>query len=166
MLDVMHRLLSATEFPILGLPQPYLARRDLVLEIASGSGEHVLHFARASNPGLEFQPSDPDPVSRASIDAWTAALGLANVRPAIALDASAEAWPIGNTDAMLCINMNHIAPWAATVDLMRGAARVLAAQSGEDGHSFRLVEAMSADNLPAVIRRRVKIIGDCDAALR
>jgi hypothetical protein len=72
-----------------------------------------------------FQPSDPDPAHRASIDAWTAALGLANVRPAIALDVTAEVWPVEAADALLCSNMIHIAPWAAAVGLMRGAGRVL-----------------------------------------
>ena len=110
---------------ILGVLRRYLPRRGSVLEIASGSGEHVAHFARAGDPGLEFQPSDPDPTARASIDAWVAALGLPNVRPAIALDASAEVWPLQNVDAVLCINMIHIAPWSATVGLLRGAARVL-----------------------------------------
>jgi Protein of unknown function (DUF938) len=73
----------------------------------------------------EFQPSDSDPTARASIDAWAAALGVTNVRPAIALDASAEVWPVQHADAVLCINMIHIAPWAATLGLVRGAERVL-----------------------------------------
>lgn len=111
--------------PILAVLQDYLPQRGLVLEIASGSGEHVVHFARASDPGLVFQPSDADPVARGSIDAWIAALGLTNVRPAAAIDATAHDWPVLRADAVLCINMIHIAPWAATVGLMRGAARVL-----------------------------------------
>jgi SAM-dependent methyltransferase len=110
---------------ILDVLQRCLPRRGLVLEVASGSGEHVVHFARASGPGLEFQPSDSDPTARASIDAWAAALGVTNVRPAIALDASAEVWPVQHADAVLCINMIHIAPWAATLGLVRGAERVL-----------------------------------------
>jgi SAM-dependent methyltransferase len=97
----------------------------LVLEVASGSGEHAVHFAQAF-PYLEFQPSDPDADARASIDAWVASLGLANVRPAIALDAATDMWPIATADAVLCINMIHIAPWQAAVGLMRGAAKVLA----------------------------------------
>ena len=68
--------------------QDYLPQRGLVLEIASGSGERVVHFARASDPGLVFQPSDADPAARGSIDAWIAALGLTNVRPAAAIDAT------------------------------------------------------------------------------
>jgi SAM-dependent methyltransferase len=111
--------------PILRLLQQHLPRRGLVLEIASGSGEHIVHFAGASDPALTFQPSDADPAARRSIDAWTAALGLPNVRAAIAIDATSEYWAIPHADAVLCINMIHMAPWAATVGLMRGAARVL-----------------------------------------
>ncbi len=111
--------------PILQVLRDQLPSRGLILEVASGSGEHVIHFAKAAAPDLVFQPSDPDPVARASIDAWTAAAGLANVRPAIALDAVSERWPISSADGVICINMIHIAPWAAAVGLMRGAAHVL-----------------------------------------
>jgi SAM-dependent methyltransferase len=110
--------------PILDVLKQHLPARGLVLEVASGTGEHVVHFAQAC-PDLVFQPSDPDPAHRASIDAWTAALGFANVRPAIALDVTAEVWPVEAADALLCSNMIHIAPWAAAVGLMRGAGRVL-----------------------------------------
>lgn len=110
--------------PILEVLRQHLPARGLVLEVASGSGEHVMHFAHGL-PGLTFQPSDPEPEHRASIDAWAAALGLANVRPAIALDATAGTWPIATADAVLCINMVHVAPWAATVGLVRGAGRIL-----------------------------------------
>ena len=111
--------------PILEVLRPYLPSRGLVLEVASGTGEHVTHFAKASAPDLIFQPTDPDPGACASIDAWTAALGLRNIRPAIALDAASEVWPIACADSVLCINMIHITPWAATVGLMRGSAAVL-----------------------------------------
>ncbi|MCW5734034.1 MAG: DUF938 domain-containing protein [Enhydrobacter sp.] len=110
--------------PILDVLQPHLPARGMVLEVASGTGEHTAHFAQAL-PGLSFQPSDPDEAARASIDAWTAALGLANVRPALALDAAAETWPIDKADAIVCINMIHISPWASTAGLIRGAARLL-----------------------------------------
>jgi SAM-dependent methyltransferase len=110
--------------PILDILRRHLPPRGVVLEVASGSGEHVAHFAQAC-PDLAFQPSDPDFAHRASTDAWSAALGLANVRPAIDLDASADTWPVASADAILCINMIHIAPWAAVVGLVRGAARVL-----------------------------------------
>jgi SAM-dependent methyltransferase len=111
--------------PILDVLRRHLPSRGLVLEMASGSGEHVVRFAQAF-PDLLFQPSDIDPDARASINAWRAKLGLSNVRPAIALAAMAEAWPIDAADAVLCINMIHIAPWAAAEGLVRGAARVLA----------------------------------------
>ena len=111
--------------PILEVLRPYLPSRGLVLEVASGTGEHATHLAKASAPDLIFQPSDPDPDARASIDAWTAALGLQNIRKAIALDAAAEVWPIAGADSVLCINMIHITPCAVTVGLMRGSAAVL-----------------------------------------
>jgi SAM-dependent methyltransferase len=110
---------------ILAVLARHLPAHGLVLELASGSGEHAAHFA-AALPGLVFQPSDPDAASRASIDAWGAGAGLANLRKAIALDATAPDWPIDAADAVLCINMIHIAPWAATTGLMQGAARILA----------------------------------------
>jgi hypothetical protein len=102
----------------------HLPAAGTVLEIASGSGEHVIHFAQAL-PSHTFQPSDPDPDARASIDAWVAASGQHNVQPALALDAAAGVWPIGRADAVLCINMIHISPWDATAGLMRGASKVL-----------------------------------------
>ncbi len=110
--------------PILDVLRPHLPARGLVLEVASGSGEHTAHFAQAL-PDLTFQPSDPDELARASIDDWAATLGLANVRPALELDAAAETWPITNADAIVCINMIHIAPWKSAVGLTRGAARIL-----------------------------------------
>jgi SAM-dependent methyltransferase len=111
--------------PILEVLRRELPRTGLVLEIASGSGEHVVHFARAL-PQLTFQPSDPDAAARASIAAWCAESGLANLRAALALDVAAEAWPVSAAAAVLCLNMIHISPWASTIGLMRGAARILA----------------------------------------
>ena len=112
--------------PILDVLRAHLPDRGVVLEVASGSGEHALHFA-AALPGLVFQPSDPDPEARASIDAWVADSGLANLRPALALDAAAAAWPVSAADAVLCCNMIHISPWTSTVGLVAGAARLLPA---------------------------------------
>ncbi|WP_338665781.1 DUF938 domain-containing protein [Pararoseomonas sp. SCSIO 73927] len=108
---------------ILAVLREVLPLQGVVLEVASGSGEHALHFAQAF-PGLVFQPSDPDPAARASIDAW--AEGQGNIRPALALDAAGE-WPAVAADAVLCSNMIHIAPWSATLGLMRGAAACLRA---------------------------------------
>jgi len=109
---------------ILAVLRAVLPARGLVLEVASGTGEHCAHFA-AGLPGLDFQPTEPETEGRASCDAWCA--GLANVRPALALDAAGDAWPVARADAVLCINMAHIAPWPATLGLLRGAARVLGA---------------------------------------
>jgi SAM-dependent methyltransferase len=102
----------------------HLPASGLILEIASGSGEHALHLA-ASFPALIFQPTDPDAAALASIAAWRAEAQLANLQMPLALDVMADAWPVQKADAVLCINMIHIAPWEATAALMRGAARVL-----------------------------------------
>ncbi len=112
--------------PILDVLRTALPASGLVLEIASGSGEHVVHFAEAL-PHLAFQPSDPTAAALASIAAWTAETGVANVRPPIRLDVTERPWPIASSDAVLCINMVHISPWAATVALIEGAARILPA---------------------------------------
>ena len=108
--------------PILDALRPRLPGAGLLLEVASGTGEHCAHLA-AALPGLTFQPTDPDADALASINAWCG--GLPNVRPALALDAAAAEWPVTAADAVLCSNMIHIAPWAAAVGLMAGAARVL-----------------------------------------
>jgi SAM-dependent methyltransferase len=111
--------------PILDVLRPRLPAQGIVLEIASGSGEHIVHFAEAL-PDLVFQPSDPDAEARASIDDWAQTQGLGNVRTALALDAARDRWPIERADAVLCCNMIHIAPWEAAVGLITGAAAVLA----------------------------------------
>lgn len=110
---------------ILAVLKRHLPSKGKVLEIASGTGEHITYFAQASSPDLVFQPSDPDAAARASIDAWVASFGVSNVRRAIELNAASEVWPITSADAVLCINMVHIAPWAATEGLVRGAAQIL-----------------------------------------
>jgi hypothetical protein len=103
-----------------------LPESGLVLEIASGTGEHAVHFARAF-PGLEWQPSDPVTEARDSIESWRQGEGLANMRPPLALDAEEADWPIPAADAVLCINMIHISPWTATQGLFSGVSRVLGA---------------------------------------
>jgi SAM-dependent methyltransferase len=111
--------------PLLAVLRPRLPRAGLVLEVASGSGEHLAALA-ALSPELAFQPTDPDPDARASADAWARHLGAANMRPALPLDAAApDSWPVAAADAVLCVNMIHIAPWATTLGLLRGAARLL-----------------------------------------
>lgn len=110
--------------PILGVLRPLLPETGLVLELASGTGEHAVHFARHL-PALRWQPSDPSPDARASITAWAAAERLANLLPPLDLDAASKDWPIARADAVVCINMIHISPWEATEGLMRGAGRVM-----------------------------------------
>ena len=110
--------------PILAVLERVLPDRGLVLEIASGTGQHVAHFARAL-PRLTWQPSDPDPEMRASIEAWIAETKLPNIRAPLDIDVRSEAWPIDHADAVLCINMTHIAPWAATTHLMERVSRLL-----------------------------------------
>jgi len=101
-----------------------LPHQGVVLEVASGSGEHAVFFAQ-SLPHLVFCPSDPDAAARRSIAAWGLSLGLSNLRAPLALDARASDWPLDAAAAILCINMVHISPWAATEGLFKGAARIL-----------------------------------------
>lgn len=110
--------------PITAVLRQVLPARGLVLEVASGTGEHCAHWAPMF-PGLAFQPSDPQPEARASIAAWCA--DLPNVRPPLALDVLAQPWPLDRAAAVLCINMIHISPWASTPALLRGASRLLPA---------------------------------------
>ena len=110
--------------PILEVLLPHLPEKGLVLEIASGTGEHVVHYA-AARPDLTFQPSDPDASARASVDDWVQTMGLSNVRPALEIDVTKESWRVERADAVLCCNMIHIAPWEATIGLVSGAARLL-----------------------------------------
>jgi len=108
---------------ILAVLRAALPSSGLVLEVASGSGEHAVHFATAL-PALDWQPSDPDPAALATIEAWRGEAGLPNLRAPILLDAAAD-WPIDRADAMVCINMVHISPWDATVGLFTQGARLL-----------------------------------------
>ena len=110
--------------PIIQVLKDVLPEAGLVLEVASGTGEHVLHFARAF-PHLLFQPTDADPVALRSVEAWRTAEGAPNLLAPIPLDASAETWPIDRADAILCINMVHISPWAATLGLLKAAGQFL-----------------------------------------
>ncbi len=110
--------------PILAVLRRVLPARGLVLEVASGSGEHALHFAPAF-PSLLWQPSDRDPRAIASIAAHRATNEIPNLQPPLLLDAAAASWPIAQADAIVCINMIHIAPWEACIGLMAGAGRVL-----------------------------------------
>jgi hypothetical protein len=110
--------------PILAVLREELPERGMVLEVASGTGEHAVHFAGAL-PDLAWQPTDPSPEARASIAAWRDHEGPPNLLAPLALDAAADGWPVDKADAIVCINMVHISPWDATEGLMRGAGRLL-----------------------------------------
>jgi hypothetical protein len=113
---------------ILDVLRGVLPNSGLILEIASGSGEHAVHFAK-SFPGPTFQPTDPENPALKSIAAWIKHSGMKNIRPPLMLDAASRTWPVTSADAVLCINMIHISPWRATEGLMHGAAKILATGS-------------------------------------
>ena len=116
--------------PILEVLKAHLPARGRVLEISGGSGQHSVAFAGAL-PGLIWTPSDPSPEARASMAAWAAQAKLPNLEPPQALDMLDEAgWPTEQTDVVICINMIHISPWAATEGLMRLAGRALRRPGG------------------------------------
>lgn len=110
--------------PITAVLRDWLPETGLVLEIASGTGEHAVHFAREF-PGLEWQPSDIEPVALTSIAAWSRESGLPNLRPPVVLDAASSEWPCDEADAVLSINMVHISPWESALGLIAGAAKIL-----------------------------------------
>jgi SAM-dependent methyltransferase len=134
--------------PIASVLAEWLPTTGLVLEVASGTGEHAVHFARAF-PQLEWQPSDADEQALATIAAWRSEAGLPNLRAPVSLDAASARWPVDHADALLSItmdsdscnhpepaekgdfdvvlnlNMVHISPWSAALGLLDGAARVL-----------------------------------------
>ncbi len=114
--------------PILEVLRRVLPPVGLVLEIASGTGQHVVFFARSladTFPALRWQPSDPSATHLGSIRAWAAERGTGNVAEPVALDVEVQPWPVATADAILNINMIHIAPWSATEALFRGAAQLL-----------------------------------------
>jgi SAM-dependent methyltransferase len=110
--------------PILAVLQRFLPQSGTVLEIASGTGEHAVHFA-AGLPHLTWQPTDQDELALNSIAAHRSASGLPNLLAPLRLDAAAMDWPVERADAVVAINMVHISPWQATQGLMAGAMRVL-----------------------------------------
>jgi hypothetical protein len=112
--------------PILDVLRRVLPSEGLMLEVASGSGEHAAYFAQ-NLPALDWQPTDPDPQALASISAHRAEVSLPNLLPPLAIDVTAAQWPIGRADAAICCNMIHIAPWAVCEGLIAGAARILPA---------------------------------------
>lgn len=135
--------------PIAGVLTEWLPPHGLVLEIASGTGEHAVYFA-GRFATLEWQPSDVHPDALASLAAWRAETALPNLRPPFVLNAAADAWPIDRADAVVsikmpsdscdggeiaknsgsyaavvCINMVHISPWSAALGLLDGSAKAL-----------------------------------------
>ena len=117
--------------PILDILQQVLPKQGTVLEISSGTGEHVTFFA-SQMPHLQWQSSEPNPLSRRSIQAWIQALPAPNLLSPLALDVSQQPWPVEENPslsatiaAIVNINMLHIAPWEMTRHLMAGAQRVL-----------------------------------------
>jgi Protein of unknown function (DUF938) len=110
--------------PIAEVLREWLPASGLILEIASGTGEHAVHFAQTF-PGLDWQPSDVHPDALASIADRHADEDLPNLRPPITIDAGSSNWPIDAADAILSINMVHISPWSSTLGLIEGASRLL-----------------------------------------
>ncbi len=113
--------------PILAALKPLLPASGIILEIASGTGQHCAAFA-GEFPGLTFQPSDPEPAARASIDTWTNEASTGNVHPVLDLNVASQDWWVAVQSpviAIIAINLLHISPWAATQGLFAGAARLL-----------------------------------------
>ena len=121
-----HAHVARNREPILDVLKRVLPPAGLVIEIASGSGEHAAFFAKALS-GISWQPTDIDAAAIASIAAHRAAAGAANLLAPLRLDTTVEPWPVTRANAMVCNNMIHISPWAVTEALVRGAARILPA---------------------------------------
>jgi SAM-dependent methyltransferase len=111
--------------PILEVLRRVLPPRGLVLEVASGTGQHVAFFASSLPGALRWQPSDASAAHLVSIRAWAASSGASNIAPPVELDVERQPWPVTHANAILNINMIHIAPWTATEALFQGAARLL-----------------------------------------
>ena len=112
--------------PISAVLKKVLPRAGLVLEIGSGTGQHIVHFAREM-PNLAWQPSERAASSLASIVQWTAEAALPNIHPPLHLDVTDQPWPVSSAAAVVSLNMIHIAPWQAAEALVRGARDVLSA---------------------------------------
>ena len=121
---LFHAHVARNRAPILDVLKRVLPASGLVVEIASGSGEHAVFFATAF-PALTWQPTDINDDALASIAAHRAAAAAPNLLPPLRLDTTVQQWPVAQADAIVCNNMIHISPWAVTEGLMRGASRVL-----------------------------------------
>lgn len=101
-----------------------------VLEIASGTGEHAVFFARTF-PALDWHPSDPSAEAFGSIAAYREEYPGSNLAAPLLLDvADPDGWPVAEPAAILCINMVHISPWEATQGLFKGSAHLLGKGDG------------------------------------
>jgi SAM-dependent methyltransferase len=116
---------SRNQAPILAVLKDVLPRQGLLLEIASGSGEHAAFMAPRLWPEVTWQPSDADPTALAGIDAHARDSGALNIRPAMHLDVTSATWPITRADAIFAANLVHIAPWPVALSLFAGAGRLL-----------------------------------------
>jgi hypothetical protein len=114
--------------PIAEVLREWLPPAGVVLEIASGTGEHVLYFAERF-PNLDWQPSDIHPDALASIAAWRSESAPNNVLCPLGLDAASDRWPVDRADAVLSINMVHISPWQSALGLIAAASRLLAPEA-------------------------------------
>jgi SAM-dependent methyltransferase len=123
---IHHAHVARNREPILDVLRRVLPPAGLVVEVASGSGEHAAYFANGL-PAVSWQPTDANPAALASIAAHRAAAGAANLLAPLRLDAMSQVWPVERADALVCINMIHIAPWTASEGLLAGARRTLRA---------------------------------------
>ena len=130
--------------PITEVLEQWLPEQGLVLEIASGTGEHAVYFADRF-PELEWQPSDVHPDALSSITVWTDAAAMANLRSPLTIDAASDVWPIEHADAVLSINMVHISPWPSALGLIDGASRLLGS-----GAPLILYGPWLTDDIPTV----------------
>jgi len=110
--------------PILEILERVLPETGTLLEVASGTGQHAVHFAQHL-PSWTIQPSDVDPANLASIRAWRLEAGLPNLCEPLELDVASDDWPVSPLPAIFNANLIHIAPWSAALGLIRGAARHL-----------------------------------------
>ena len=111
--------------PILDVLKKVLPARGVLLEIASGTGEHAAFMAPRLGDGWNWQPSDLSADALQDIESYAAESGCKRIRQAFVLDVTASPWPIDRADAILCCNMIHIAPWQAAEGLFAGAAKIL-----------------------------------------
>jgi len=119
-----HPHVARNREPILEVLRRVLPPSGLVLEVASGSGEHAAFFAKGL-PSVAWQPTDVDARVLASIAAFRANSGASNLLAPVRLDVTWAHWPVDRANAIVCCNMIHISPWTATEGLMAGAGRVV-----------------------------------------